>query len=226
MINIILVSSDVRVKEEISSIITSHKDLVLQGLGKDIYDAITMVRKHRPDIVLLDADLISNDGLEICNTLKRNSPASAIAMISTSVRDFLIHGIVSRIFNGCLLKDSDMNQLVKILRKIYLGEHYVNSKIIARAYEIIADYFKGTAAVEFITKEKKFITRPIDFSNSELDVLRLVTKGHNTKEIARSLYLKDGTVRNYLSSIMHKAGVSNRTQMVLYAQQYGLAKKE
>ena len=223
MIKIILVNNNIREKEEISSIVSSHNDLVIQGLGNDNYDAITLVRKYKPDIIMLDAALVLNDGMEICGALKRYSPATAIVVFCSVVKDFLIKGIVNGILTDCIIKDTDMAQLVKILRKIHTGEHYVNSKVIARAFQLLADYINGNTSARFITEEKNS-TFTADFSNSELDVLRLITRGHNNKEIAKSLYLKDGTVRNYTSSIMQKAGVTSRSQIILYAQQCGLAK--
>ena len=117
-----------------------------------------------------------------------------------------------------------MASLNNILREIHNGKHYVNSMITDRAYQILGDFYMGKNQPKSITEEKPN-TLPAAFSNTELDILRLIARGYNNKEIAKSLYLKDGTVRNYISSILQKAGVKNRTQVVLYAQKYGLARK-
>ena len=229
MITITLINSDEQETEEIFSAISPHDELLIKGRGNDNYDAISLVRKHKPDIVLIADTLIYNDGMEISKTLKRYSPASAIVIFSSCVKDIIVRGMVFGNFTGCIIKDMDMARLAKILKNIHRGEHYINTKITARAFQILADYYKGRIAGNFLGADFKNEERnglvSADFSNSELDVLRLITKGQNNKEIAKSLYLKDGTVRNYISSIIQKAGVKNRTQVVLYAQQCGLEKR-
>jgi DNA-binding NarL/FixJ family response regulator len=123
------------------------------------------------------------------------------------------------------MKDTDMSYLAIILRGIYKGEHYINSKIMARAFQIFTKYYqkasfnKEIQAAELSYKKNKL--NLTDFSKSELKILSYITKGYSSKDIAKSLYLKEGTVRNYVSSIMKKTGLKERTQIVLYAQQYG-----
>ena len=228
MTNIILVNDDIQDKEKISSIISSQEDLAILGTGDDTYDAITLVRKHKPDIVLLDA-AVFNERMEIYSTLKRYSPDSAIVVFCSDVKDFLVQGIVKGILTDCLIKEFDMAQLAIILRRIHQGEHYVNSRIIARAFQILADYYSGKKTglkvPETASSEEKNDHCRADFSNTELEILRYITRGYNSKEIAKALYLKTGTIRNYISSIMQKAGVESRTQIILYAQECGFVKE-
>ena len=223
MIKVILVNNNIREKEEISAVISSHRDLTIQALGNDNYDAVALVKKYKPDIVLLEAALIFNDGMEINKTLKRYSPATSIVVYSSQVRDSLIKAMVNGVLTDCLIKDHDMARLAIILRKIYRGEHYINPRITARANQMLADFFTGKITPPSINEEIPLFV-PADFSKSELDVLRLVTMGYNSKEISGYLYLKEGTVRNYISSIIQKTGVKNKTQVVLYAQKWGLSK--
>ena len=117
-----------------------------------------------------------------------------------------------------------MNRLAAILRGVHGGESYVNAQITARAFQILADFFRGKNP-DAQMRDENGHSLLADFSRAELKVLRHIAKGCSSKEIAQNLGLKDGTVRNYISSLMQKAGLKNRTQIVLYAQQNGLGKK-
>jgi DNA-binding NarL/FixJ family response regulator len=228
MIRIILVDDDARSKEEINNLIAPQNDIVIQGMGNDYFDAIMLVKKYKPDIALLDAALGFYDGNEIPCMLKRYSPDTAIVIICSSIKDSFIHGMVKGTITGCLLKDQDMNNLEIILRSIYKGEYYVNSQITVRAFQLLAGYFQKKV---FIQKGKEPAKTPIgnsyifprDFSKSELRILRYVAYGNVSKEIAKDLNLKDGTVRNYISALMRKTGLKTRAQLILFARQKGFS---
>jgi DNA-binding NarL/FixJ family response regulator len=241
----VLVNIDEEGKSRISRLISSQKDMLIQGTGKDNYDAIILVKKFHPDIVLLDATLGISDGVEISNTLKRFSPSTEIVIFSSHVEDCLIQGIVKGKITNCLLIESDMGRLAVILRGIYNGDCYVNPQITARAFQILGEFFQGKVpepsteasnqdqnqatvhgsppGYEFLN-EKDYCF-PINLSRTELRILRFIAEGYPSKKIAETLSLKDGTVRNYISKVMQKTGLKTRTQIVLYAQQNGLAKR-
>ena len=224
MIKIVLVDIDEEGKNKITNLISSQKDLVIQGTGKDNYDAIMLVKKFQPDIMLLDASLGIADGVEICCTLKRYSPSTEIVIYSSRVEDSLIQEMVKGKITGCLLIGKDMDRLAGILRRIHQGECYVNSQITARAFQILAEFFRGKVSESQIPNGKQQ-SLPKGFSKTELKLLHLIAEGQSSKEIAQTLCIKDGTVRNYISSVMQKAGLKNRTQIALYALQNGFGKK-
>ena len=224
MITIVLVQNDVRVKDELNTLISTQKDMLIQDMGNDGYDAIMLAKKLKPDIILLDAALGNTGKMEIISTLKRYSPASAIVIFSNGVKDYLIQGIANGTITDCLLKDSDMVRLDIILREIYRGKHYVNPQLTDRALQILAGFYQGKNVDNEHCQKKKEVFST-DFSNTELYIMRYLSEGYTSKEIAKILFLKVGTVRNYISSIMQKAGVKSRTQIVLYTQEYGLGKE-
>lgn len=226
MISIVLVEQDIRNLDEISSLISEQKDLEIRGSGRDSYDAIQLVKKHKPDIVLLDTNEKIKKGSDISCVLKRYSPSTAIVFICRRIEDSLIHEMMKGAITGCLLKDSDLNHLGVILRDIHNGEPYINSHITARVFQILAKYYNDKDHIHqenetVHSNRKSRQNTPADFSKSELKILRCFTQGYSPEEITKKLFLKKGTVRNYICSIMRKAGLSNRTQIVLYAQQNG-----
>ena len=225
MIKIVLVDVNEEGKDQITNRISSHKDLMIQGTGKDNYDAIMLVSKFHPDIVMLNATLGIYDGVEITCILKRCSPSTEIVIFSSRIEDRLIREVVKGKITGCLLMSTDMDRLAVILRGIYHGEYYVNSRIAARAFQILGEYYKGKVPEKEQSREKS-ISFILNLSRMELRILRLVADGCTSKEMAQTLSLKEGTIRNYISQVMHKTGLKTRTQVVLYALHNGLGRKD
>jgi DNA-binding NarL/FixJ family response regulator len=237
MINIILIDDDAQYKAKLTSIMASQNDIFIQGTGIDYFDAITLVKKYKPDIAILNASLGFCSGCEILCTLKRYSPETAIVLLSSSIKGCFIHGMAKGDITGCILKDRDMNRMGIILRDIYKGECYVNSHITVWAFERMAGFFgkkncfhEESATVKASDNENvpaaKSTIQPEDFSKAEMKELRYIADGYVSKEIAGFLDLKDGTVRNYISSIMKKTGLKTRTQVELYAAQNGFCKRK
>ena len=225
MITIVLIDVDEERKEKLINLISAHKDLVIQGTGKDNYEAIMLVKKFHPNIMLLDAALWVSTGIEISYTLKRYSASTEIVIFSSRVEDRLIQGMVNGKITSCLLMGSDMNRIAVILREINRGECYVNYQISARAFQILAGFIHGRPQEKGLHEEKANSLVP-DFSQTELRILRLIAEGYSSKEIAQTLLLKDGTIRNYISSIIQKTGMKTRIQVVLYAIQNGFGKSK
>ena len=239
MIRIALVDDDAQVIANMKTLISTQNDLEIQGMGKDSYDAIVLVKKFKPDIVLLNASLGINDGIEIPCILKRYSPSTAIVILCSCIEDRIIQWMVMGVITSCLLRDWDMARLASILRLISQGESYLSPQVKTRAFQILAEHFREAASgkkTDFFPKKKAGFqsanpseliwSGPLNnFSPAELRILHHIAKGYSCKEIVESLHIKEGTVRNYISRIMHKAGLKNRVQMVLYAQKHGLGRE-
>ena len=230
MISLILVEEDVRYRLKMFNLITSQKDMVILGSGKDNYDAIMLVKKHKPDMVILNTIQDNVDEMNISCILKRYSPATKIVIFNSCVKDNIIQEMAKWTVEDYLLKDSDMNYLVNIIRGIYRGEHYINPRIIARIFQILGEYFQRKAVCQreiaiINNPENSNCTYTENFSRTELEILHYIAKGYTSKDMASSLFLKEGTVRNYISSIMQKTKLKSRTQIVLYAQEYGFQER-
>ena len=224
MIEIILIQDDYSEYDKIAEMISVQKDMMIVGSGKDSYDAIRLVIKYRPDIIIISASAEIRDGMEIFGILKRHSPETKVVYICANVNDSLIREMAKKDIKDCLLSENtDMKRLDMILRYIYRGDHYINSKISARAIQILAGYYNGSV---FEIYDEKNETPPADFSKAEMKILRLIADGHCSKDIARFLCFNEGTVRNYTSSIIKKTKLKNRAQVVLYAREYGFNRQK
>ena len=225
MINLVLVENDVYFKKMMFDILSCQEDLAIRGFGNDYYDAIMLVKKHKPDIAVINSAL-DNSEMNIARVLKRYSPKTSIAILSNNIKDTLIKEMAKGTITNYLLKEYDIKQLASIIRGIYRGEPYINPRINARIFQILAEYYqiKGTyqrEAANSINNEKKIHDFKENFSRTELEILHYISKGYTSKDMASSLFIKEGSVRNYISSILRKTKLKSRTQIVLYAQQYG-----
>ena len=218
MINIVVVEDDTGNKDEITKLVSVQSDLEILGLGKDNYDAISLVKKFKPDILLLDTEPEIDNKTEISCILKRYSPKTAIVIICARVRDSIIYEMAKGTITGYLLKDSDMSHLIMILREIYRGVPYINYQITVRMFQILAKYDREKAVFSNKTRITKKNFTLAKFTDTEFLIFKYISEGYSVREAAKFLCLKEGTVRNYISSIMQKTGSKTRTQIVLYAR--------
>jgi DNA-binding NarL/FixJ family response regulator len=220
MIRTIVIDANREDRERIKSLLSLHEDFEIMGLGKDGYDALQLIA-CKPDIALLDVNLDYIDGVEIPPLLKRKSPATSVIILADGLNDYQICKALGNKVAGFLLKDPDMDRLEFILRDIYAGECYMNPRISARVIHIVSGFLRENQADK--TFQDPVFSVPPDISKTELLIMSCVGEGRSNKEIAEHLSLKVGTVRNYISSAMHKAGLRNRTQIAIYALRNGLA---
>ena len=225
MINLVLVENDVYFKKMMFDNLICQEDLAIRGFGKDYYDAIILVKKYKPDIAIINS-APDNLEIDIARVLKRYSPETTIVILSNNVKDNLIIEMAKGTITNYLLKEYDIKHLASIIRGIYSGEHYINPRINARIFQILADYYQikeiyQREASQLMNNEIKNHNFRENFTRTELEIIHYISKGYSSKDMASSLYIKEGTVRNCISSIMRKTKLKTRTQIVLYAQQYG-----
>ena len=224
MIRIILIQADDNEREITVSLISAQEDMMIQESGKDDYDAIKLVRKFKPDIVLIDASAEISEGLDISCILKRDSPATAVVLLCGKVNKYLIRKMANGIIKNFLLKESDMGGLAIILRGVHMGKNYINSQISASVIKILADDNCGKKRTAGFC-EKTNYSSLADLSTAELKILKYIAEGHDSRDIAGFLSFSEGTIRNYISSIKRKTKLENRTQIVLFAQENGFGKE-
>jgi DNA-binding NarL/FixJ family response regulator len=122
-----------------------------------------------------------------------------------------------------ILKEADFNQLAEILRKVHEGENYFNPLISALAFRMVANLLQKETKSSRRELQKKLDLPIPGLSKTEMKILASIGEGRSDKEIADRLKLKAGTVRNYISRAMRKAGLKNRTQAAVYAIKNGLS---
>ena len=218
MIKTVIINPQKRDREKIASLLTSAGDIKVLAQGKDGYDALKLIGSLKPDIAVLDNHLDFIDGGEIPPLLKSRSPLTAVVILAGRISDYQLYRAASNEVSGFVYTETDINTLPWVLKCISEGGCFISPWFAARVLHILSSINR-----ESQTKAPEIKVDPAAYlSKTELRVLTYIGEGKTSEETAKNLGLAVGTVRNSISSIMHKTGMRNRSQMVRYAFSYGI----
>lgn len=218
MIKTVIINPQKRDREKIASLLTSAGDIKVLAQGKDGYDALKLIGSLKPDIAVLDNHLDFIDGGEIPPLLKSRSPLTAVVILAGRISDYQLYRAASNEVSGFVYTETDINTLPWILKCISEGGCFISPWFAARVLHILSSINR-----ESQNKAPEIKEDPAAYlSKTELRVLTYIGEGKTSEETAKNLGLAVGTVRNSISSIMHKTGMRNRSQMVRYAFSYGI----
>lgn len=200
---IIIIDDDRLVSSSLKTIISTDKDMEVLAIGNSGFDAIELYETHKPDIVLMDIRMEKMSGLEAGEHILNKYPDAKILYLTTFLDDEYIIKALRIGAKGYLLKQ-DFESIIPSLKAVYSNQSIFGNEI--------------------ISKIPSFMNMQSDFSNfhlseKELELLVCVANGLNNKEIAEKLFLSEGTVRNYLSDLMDKLNVRDRTQLAIFYYQ-------
>ena len=222
MIRLVIVGLHQQELDGMRAILESHQDIRIVGSGHDGYDAINLVKKHKPDIALLDADLALLNASDATKSLKQLSPKTKIIIFSETREDERVLKAINNGAAGYLLKQFDLVRAHWLIRVVYFGYSLMSPEIAAKAHRMYqAKNPHAEPATPSVPRKPKVPILP-NITRHELAVISCIGKGLSNKEIAEYLKLKDGTIRNSLTSIYQKTGLRNRIQVAIYAHRIGL----
>ncbi len=194
--NIIIIDDDPLVVESLKTIINVN-DIDILAVGYDGIQAVKLYDQYRPDLILMDIRMEKMSGLDATKEILKIDPHAKILLITTFQDDEYIGAALSLGCKGYLLKQN-IKGIIPAINAVHSGNLVFDSKIVSN----IKKY------------SKKDID--IDLSPRELDILLLVAEGLNNKEIAEKLFLSEGTIRNYISNMLDKLSLRDRTQLAIY----------
>jgi DNA-binding NarL/FixJ family response regulator len=226
MINVILIQSQQKRLELTLSLLKSQKDFCIAGIGKDNYSALHLTETLRPDVAVIDYNLDSLSGVELIPLIKRKSPATMVVLFSACDDEQYAFEALNEGVSGYLLWKDKIN-LANAVRIAHNGGCYVSNGIITRAFSLLFEISRYRNIYRIVSAfpeygSVKMGRRRVLFSHAEKQIIRLISEGKTNKEIAELLRLTSGTVRNYISSVMQKAGTQNRVQILIFALKNGL----
>ena len=213
MIRVLIVDDQTVVRAGLAAIVGSDPDIEVVGQGCNGEEALRLVDSLSPDLVLMDLQMPVMNGVQATRSLKQVHPTLPVLVLTTYAADEWVLDAVRAGAAGYLLKDTRPAQLVAGIKGTVAGETFLDpaiaGKLLQQAIKLPKNNSQKTKLVESLTPR-------------EFDVLALVVKGMNNREIGEQLHLATGTVRNHLSEIMGKLSVSDRTQAAVKAVQMGL----
>ncbi|WP_088979636.1 response regulator [Micromonospora coxensis] len=176
--------------------------------------AVEAVRAYRPRVALLDIRMPKVDGLAAAAEIRRLAPGTATVMLTTFGEDEHVARALGHGASGFLLKAGDPRELITGVRAVADGGAYLSPRVARRVIELNGDRMARVPAAR---------DRTAGLTDREREVLGLVGAGLSNAEIARRLYLTEGTVKGYLTSIFTRLDVRNRVQAAIIAYEAGLA---
>jgi DNA-binding NarL/FixJ family response regulator len=220
MIKIVIIDGQKTSGENITLILSTQQDFQILGTGRDGYDAINMVKKLKPDVVLLDSNLQLIQRTKVVSLLKLHSPASSIIILTTVDDDEYVKETICSGVSGYLLKDSNRDTLVEGVRTVYRGGGLLTPVIAVKTFRMVSDLVRDKSPQDRYQTDT--VPSLFKISRTEFRITACIGQGLSNKEIAKNLNLREGTVRNYISSILQKTGLRDRTQVAIYALTNGL----
>ncbi len=219
MIRVAIVDDQDLVRDSLKILLGSQGDLEVVGLGKDGYDALRLAETLKPDVLLLDIRMPIMDGVEATAVLKKKSPETAIVILTTFDDDEYVLKAIRNGASGYLLKSAGTDELAQAIRTVRAGGSLMTPEIATKAFRLFSELARTSGGAS--AGEASDI--PSELSRTELQIISLIGAGLANKEVAAELDLGEGTVRNYISSILQKTGLRDRTQIAIFAVRNGLA---
>lgn len=202
---ILIIDDDPLIVASLKIILEADSDITVVGTGISGVEAITLYDTLHPDILLMDIRMANMTGLEAGAKLLKTYPQAKILYLTTFSDDDYIVEALRLGAKGYLLKQ-DFDSLIPSLHAIYKGQNVFGNEIVGKLPHILSS--DGSAASSSLSQ--------FDLTPKEISILEEVANGLNNKEIAEKLFLGEGTVRNYISNILDKLELRDRTQLAIF----------
>jgi DNA-binding NarL/FixJ family response regulator len=208
---ILLVDDHEVVRLGLKSLLERHPQFEIVGEAASAREALEQVENNHPDVVVMDIRLPGTSGIEACEEITSRFPETRVLMLTSYAEDEMLFSAIRAGASGYILKQIDGEELVRALEAVARGEALLDPAVTQRVFQEVRRAVKEEEASAFV-----------HLSQQEKHVLLLVSEGRTNREIAKALFLGEGTVRNYVSSILSKLGVSNRAEAAAYAVEHNL----
>lgn len=181
----------------------------------DGFEVLKILEREKVDIILMDIRMPGMDGVYCTKVVKEKYPHTKVIILTTFDDDDFVFRALKYGASGYLLKGVGMDELYKSILTVYKGGAMINPDIATKVFGMFSKMSQDNMSIQVEESSIKYISKP------EWKVIQLVSFGLSNKEIAQKLFLSEGTVRNYLSSILSKLCLRDRTQLAIWAVQTG-----
>jgi DNA-binding NarL/FixJ family response regulator len=213
MVRVLICDDQAVVREGLAAILGTDDEIKVVGLASNGEEAVVLAEERQPDVVLMDLKMPVMNGVQATQRLKHYRPELPVLILTTYADDAWIFDAIRAGAAGYLLKDTRRDDLLTAVKGTAAGRSFLDPTITGKIMRQVA---AAPAASPEIERAAGL------FTERELEVLRLIALGFNNAEIAGRLHLAGGTVRNYVSVILQKLSVEDRTQAAIAAHQRGL----
>lgn len=219
MIKVLIADDQELIRQSLSIILGLKEGISVIGGVSDGTEVLDFVEKEKPDIILMDIRMPVMDGVECTKRLKAKYPEIKIIVLTTFDDDKYVFSALKYGASGYLLKGISVDELEKALHVVYSGGAMINPEIASKVVELFSEMAQRDYDVMVEAENVEKIT------DIEWDIIRDVGRGMSNREIAEHISLTEGTVRNYISTILKKIGLRDRTQLAIWEVQSGYQKR-
>jgi DNA-binding NarL/FixJ family response regulator len=208
---VIICDDQAIVRDGLELLLKLEKDIEVIGLAQDGAEAVDLVAKNPPDLVLMDLKMPGLNGVEATRRICALNPKVRVLVLTTFDDDEWVFDAIRAGASGYLLKDTPREKVIEAIRGTQAGKSYIDPLVAGKLLDQVSN--KQEQPSTLITTQ---------LTGREVDVLRLIARGLTNSEIAENLHLSEGTIRNHVSMIFSKLDVSDRTQAAILAIRHGL----
>ena len=209
LIRVLIVDDHPVVRKGMTTLLAGEEDIDIVGEASNGKQALDQVEKLHPDVILMDLVMPEMDGIEAIQLISSRHPEIRILVMTSFTADEKVFPSIKAGALGYLLKDSDPEDMIRMIHQVYRGELSLHPMI---ARKVIQELNRPAG--------QDLTTEPL--TEREVEILQLIAQGLDNHEIAGRLNLKDATVRTHVSNILSKLHLANRVQATLYALRKGL----
>jgi DNA-binding NarL/FixJ family response regulator len=211
MIRVVLVDDQNLIRQGVRSLLELAGEISVVAEAADGEEGIPVIRRERPDVVLLDLRMPKKDGVEVLRALGAENALPPTIILTTFDDDAALLEAVRAGARGYLLKDVSLEHLTAAIRDVAAGRTVIRPVVTERVLR----------GLEHVRRDFDALSPPDPLTRREVEILRLMAGGYSNREIADALGTAEGTVKNHASSILSKLGVRDRTRAVLKALELG-----
>lgn len=198
MIRVVIAEDQAMVLGALAALLEIEGDFEVVGRAQDGEEALAICREKKPDVLLTDIEMPQRTGLELASALKQERLPTRVIILTTFARSGYLRRALEAGASGYLLKDSPAEHLANAVRRVKAGGRVIDPELAAEAW-----------------------SEPDPLTDRERQVLRMAGEGQTSADIASTLHLSEGTVRNYLSEAINKLGAANRVEAARIAREKG-----
>jgi DNA-binding NarL/FixJ family response regulator len=211
MIKLLICDDQYVVREGLRAIFETDKDIQVVGTAADGAEALELIPQLKPDLVLMDLKMPAMNGVQATRSIRQKYPDIKILVLTTYDADEWVFDAIRSGAAGYLLKDTQREALIAAIQDTMAGKTPVDTAVAGKLFAQVVQSSPSpqSTLIDTLTEREK-------------DILRLLGAGLSNADIAARLYFSEGTVRNYISSILAKIGVADRTQAAVLALRCGL----